>query len=115
MTKLFSLKGKIQNYAWAGTQFIPNLTGIKPNDKKYAEYWLGAHVNAPSILRAKEGKESLNIFLNLDLTNKLGHEIAEKFIRLPFLFKVLDVNDMLSIQVHPARLKQKKGLKKKMN
>lgn len=111
MNKLFSLKGKTQNYAWGGKQFITNLLGAKPSNEKCAEYWLGAHVNAPSEIVAKKGEQPLNTFLNADLTTNLGHEIAEKFGRLPFLFKVLDVNDMLSIQVHPTKTEAEKGYK----
>ncbi|GAA4940808.1 mannose-6-phosphate isomerase [Algibacter agarivorans] len=112
MAKLFLLKGRIQNYAWGGTQFIPNLLNKKPSGEKCAEYWLGAHVNAPSVLKTKDGEQTLNTFLNSDLKNKLGQNIAEKFGRLPFLFKVLDVNDMLSIQVHPTKSEAEKGFKK---
>lgn len=112
MTKLFSLKGKIQNYAWGGSAFIPNLLGETPTEKKCAEYWLGAHNNAPSILSTEDGQQTLNTFLNTDLTGRLGNDIAEKFGRLPFLFKVLDVNDMLSIQVHPTKKEAEKGFQK---
>jgi len=51
------------------------------------------------------------VFLNTDLTTKLGEDIANKFGRLPFLFKVLDVNDMLSIQVHPTKVEAEKEQK----
>lgn len=112
MAKLFSLKGKIQNYEWGGTEYIPNLLGNKSSDVKCAEYWLGAHANAPSELETEEGVVSLDSFLQEDLANKLGSEIANKFGRLPFLFKVLDVNDMLSIQVHPTKVEAEKGYKR---
>ena len=112
MTKLFSLKGKIQNYAWGGSEFIPNLLGTTPSEEKCAEYWLGAHANAPSVLKTEDGEQTLDTFFNTDLTNKLGHDITEKFGRLPFLLKVLDVNDMLSIQVHPTKVEAEKGFKK---
>ena len=46
-----------------------------------------------------------------NLTTYLGSEIAQKFGRLPFLFKVLDVHDMLSIQVHPTKKEAEKGFK----
>lgn len=111
MNKLFALKGRIQNYAWGGKQFIPNLLGVEPSGEKCAEYWLGAHVNAPSEIFTEKGEQPLNTFLNSDLTTRLGYEIAEKFGRLPFLFKVLDVNDMLSIQVHPTKVEAEKGFK----
>lgn len=109
MSKLYPLKGKIQNYAWGGKNYIPDLLGIVSQDQKYAEYWLGAHVNAPAILSTREGDQKLDTFLNVHLRKNLGAKIAEMFGRLPFLFKVLDVNDMLSIQVHPTKIEAEKG------
>ncbi|MFY0601969.1 MAG: mannose-6-phosphate isomerase, class I [Cyclobacteriaceae bacterium] len=111
MSKLFSLKGKIQDYAWGGFHYIPELLGVVPTDKKCAEYWLGAHVNAPSTLSAQQGEIRLDDYLNTDLDQYLGKEISNKFGRLPFLFKVLDVHDMLSIQVHPTKKEAEKGFK----
>ena len=111
MTKLLPLKGKIQNYAWGGTQYIPELLGLEVSEKPCAEYWLGAHVNAPSTLETPDGNQPLDEYLNLNLTEVLGNKISEKFGRLPFLFKVLDVNDMLSIQVHPTKAEAEKGFK----
>lgn len=110
-TKLLALKGKIQNYAWGGQQFIKDLLGIEGGDLKCAEYWLGAHVNAPSVLSTPEGDHHLDDYLNSNLNGSLGNDIASKFGRLPFLFKVLDVQDMLSIQVHPTKLEAEKGFK----
>ncbi|WP_282124542.1 mannose-6-phosphate isomerase, class I [Algibacter mikhailovii] len=111
MSKLFTLTGKIQNYAWGGTQYIPNLLDLEAGEKPCAEYWLGAHINAPSILDTVEGEQSLDDYLNLNLSERLGADIAKKFGRLPFLFKVLDVSDMLSIQVHPSKIEAEKGFK----
>lgn len=105
------LKGKVQNYAWGGTQYIPELLGVEATENPCAEYWLGAHVNAPSILKTSEGDKSLDEYLNLNLTKVLGTKIADKFGRLPFLFKVLDVKEMLSIQVHPSKKEAEKGFK----
>ena len=109
MGKIFKLKGNIQNYAWGGTHYIPELLDINENGKKCAEYWLGAHVNAPSILETSDGDQSLDTYLQRDLEGRLGTVIADKFGRLPFLFKVLDVNDVLSIQVHPTKSEAEKG------
>ena len=72
---------------------------------------MGAHVNSPSIVATDDGEIALNTFLDSNLNQTLGAEIAKKFGRLPFLFKVLDVNDMLSIQVHPGKLEAEKGFK----
>lgn len=112
MTKIFALKGKIQNYAWGGKQYIPDLLGITPENKPYAEYWLGAHVNAPSVVKSETGSVNLDSFLNNNLEESLGTKVANQFGRLPFLFKVLDVNDMLSIQVHPTKAEAEKGFKR---
>ncbi|MCF7568480.1 mannose-6-phosphate isomerase, class I [Sabulilitoribacter arenilitoris] len=111
MPKLFALKGKIQNYAWGGTHFIPELLGIKSNNIKCAEYWLGAHVNAPSVVSTPNGNQNLDSYLKHNITESLGEKVAEKFGRLSFLFKVLDVHDMLSIQVHPTKIEAEKGFK----
>lgn len=111
MSKIFALEGKIQNYAWGGTRYIPDLIGVEVGGEKCAEYWLGAHVNAPSMLETPNGKQPLDLFLNSNLTEYLGNDIAQKFGRLPFLFKILDVNNVLSIQVHPSKIEAEKGFK----
>ena len=101
--KILKLKGKIQHYAWGGKEFIPDLLGISnPNKEPFAEYWLGAHVSAPSEVSNGTLKQ-LNTLLEAQKENALGAFVQEKFGRLPFLLKVLDVRDMLSIQVHPAK------------
>ncbi|MFD1614347.1 mannose-6-phosphate isomerase, class I [Gelatiniphilus marinus] len=111
MSKLFALKGKIQNYAWGGTTYIPQLLGLENNNEKCAEYWLGAHANAPSVISTDNGSQNLDRFIASQCTRILGADIAKKFGRLPFLFKVLDVKDMLSIQVHPTKTEAEKGFK----
>ncbi|KJD31607.1 mannose-6-phosphate isomerase [Tamlana nanhaiensis] len=112
MAKLFPIEGKIQNYAWGGTTYIPNLLSVDKNGEQCAEYWLGGHSKAPSMIKTSEGEKSLDTYIEANLEPVLGHYIAEKFGRLPFLFKVLDVRDMLSIQVHPTKIEAEKGFKK---
>ncbi len=112
MKKVFDLKGSIQHYAWGGQKFIPNLLGIEVNNKSYAEYWLGAHVNAPAKVVTEKGEIPLDAFLAIDPKTFLGEETYKKFGRLPFLFKVLDVHQMLSIQVHPSKIEAEKGFLK---
>lgn len=109
--KIFKLKGKIQNYAWGGKDFIPQLLGMEPSENNCAEYWLGAHNNAPSVIAARNNNANLNEFISQDVEGNLGESIANEFGRLPFLFKVLDVNEMLSIQVHPSKIEAGKGFK----
>jgi len=98
--KVFRLQGKVQHYAWGGACFLPQLLRIdNPGHRPFAEYWLGAHDNAPAEL---EGA-TLNEYIRRHPEATLGPHTAARFGRLPYLLKILDVKDMLSIQVHPSK------------
>ncbi len=92
--KIYKLKGRIQHYAWGGYSFLPDLLQINNEDKRpFAEYWLGTHANAPSnVLLANNVEQPLN-----------------QLASLPYLFKVLDVHEMLSIQLHPNKEQAETG------
>ncbi|HLI05848.1 MAG TPA: mannose-6-phosphate isomerase, class I [Ktedonobacteraceae bacterium] len=107
----FPLVGKVQHYAWGGFDFIPALIGIEPEpEMPYAEYWLGAHDKAPSEIVQRDGTRiALNKVIKEQPEKTLGAAIMRKYGRLPFLFKVLDVNEMLSIQVHPSKAEAEAG------
>jgi mannose-6-phosphate isomerase len=107
----FPLVGKVQHYAWGGYDFIPALVGIEPEpEMPYAEYWLGAHDKAPSEIILRDGTQvALNKIIEEQPEKTLGAAITRKYGRLPFLFKVLDVNEMLSIQVHPSKAEAEAG------
>ena len=113
MQRIYSLKGKVQHYSWGGYQFIPQLLNINNvNEEPFAEYWLGAHPIFSSTIN-NEGKElPLNEFIEQNREFVLGNNVAKEFGVLPFLFKVLDVRQMLSIQVHPSKLEAAKGFEK---
>jgi mannose-6-phosphate isomerase len=101
-SNLFKLTGKAQHYQWGGSDFIPALLNFPNGDgKPFAEYWLGAHVNSPSEIDGSE-KIHLDKFIAQD-QSVLGTKVQKQFGRLPYLLKVLDVKEMLSIQVHPSR------------
>lgn len=107
MNSIFKITGKVQHYAWGGFEFIPNLLHQSNTEKKpYAEYWLGAHPSAPSVISTNK-----NLLQLIDENKEeiLGIKVAEEFNELPFLLKILDVKDMLSIQVHPSKLEAAKG------
>jgi len=102
--KVYKLKGRIQHYAWGGTDYLPALLSLdNPEHKPFAEYWLGAHENAPAVLEADGGGVALSSYLGERPVERLGPYTAERFGRLPYLLKILDVKDMLSIQVHPSK------------
>jgi mannose-6-phosphate isomerase len=123
--KVFKLQGTVQHYAWGGADYIPALLSVG-NDIRipHAEYWLGAHRSGSALLEEVEGgkdyrklgvsragvlvkdvKEGfpLSEYLEAQLVERLGVYTAERFGRLPYLLKILDVKDMLSIQVHPSK------------
>lgn len=97
---IFRLTGKVQHYQWGGFEYIPALLGISnPQHQPFAEYWLGAHENAPAQL---DNGERLDQFIR-EHPAYLGQPTLQAFGRLPYLLKILDVKDMLSIQVHPNK------------
>jgi mannose-6-phosphate isomerase len=109
--KLYPLYGKVQHYSWGGYDFIPAFLDIINEEKKpYAEYWMGIHHLASSEIG--EDHESLSKFIEENKEEVLGKDVAGKFGSLPYLFKVLDVRDMLSIQVHPSKKKSEEGYAK---
>ena len=103
--KVFKLEGKVQNYDWGGNSYLPELLNRpNPENRPFAEYWMGAHHNASSLLILGEGRSiRLNEFIHSNPKEALGSRVSRKFGRLPFLLKILDVKDMLSIQVHPTK------------
>jgi len=109
--KIFTLKGKVQHYAWGGYDYIANWLGIENNGQKpNAEYWMGAHPSASSVLVNGEGEKLLLYDAIKQHPEKyLTKKVFERFGELPYLFKILDVKDMLSIQVHPSKIEAVKG------
>src|SRR5579863_3112175 len=103
--KVFKLLGKVQHYAWGGNSFIPQLLHIENHENKpFAEYWLGAHDQASSeLVMDNEEGIMLNEYIQSDAAATLGEYVNNRFGRLPYLLKILDVKDMLSIQVHPSK------------
>jgi mannose-6-phosphate isomerase len=89
MAGIAQLTGTVKHYDWGGFSFIPSLLKTENPDKKpFAEYWLGVHPLGISQVQLVDGNRQA-------LTEYAGD--------LPFLLKVLDVKDMLSIQVHPSK------------
>ena len=108
--KIFKLKGKVQHYAWGGFEFIPHwLHQENSSHQPCAEYWMGAHPSASSTIFTRNGELNLQHLIKDYPTQFLGEKIAHEFGELPYLFKILDVKEMLSIQVHPSKTEAIKG------
>ncbi|MBL7743805.1 MAG: mannose-6-phosphate isomerase, class I [Chitinophagaceae bacterium] len=89
MPGIYRLTGTVKHYDWGGTSFIPSLLKTANTENKpFAEYWMGTHPLGVSVVETTEGR-----------VKKLTEYVNE----LPYLFKILDVKDMLSIQVHPSK------------
>ena len=114
--KIFKLEGKVQPYEWGGFSFIPSWLGIENNaHKPFAEYWMGAHQSASSSIIINEKKYSLYEMIKENPVDFLNQKVADHFGMLPYLFKILDVHDMLSIQVHPSKTEAVKGFQREEN
>ena len=109
--EVLTLHGVVQHYDWGGHNFIPDLLGIENATRKpYAELWIGAHAKAPSMIETQSGQEPLDQFIAAAPEAVLGPAVCTHFDRrLPYLFKVLDVHKMLSIQAHPTLVQAKQG------
>ncbi|EHK89771.1 mannose-6-phosphate isomerase, class I [Aggregatibacter actinomycetemcomitans] len=103
MAGIYPLNGSLQHYVWGGENYIPNLLHINKTQVHYAEYWLGAHASAPSQLVTAQGEIPLSDFLRQNPT-ALGTQSRGLFgENLPYLLKILDVANPLSIQLHPTK------------
>lgn len=97
----------VQTYAWGNPTAIPELLGVAPSGEPQAEMWMGAHPKAPSTLTSSGVRLDDHIAANPEGT--LGAATAERFGRLPFLFKVLAAGKPLSIQAHPSLAQAQAG------
>ncbi len=100
--KVYPLYGKVQHYNWGGHEFIPELLDITNEENKpYAEYWMGVHPLGSA--EVGEDHQPLGKLINENKVEVLGEYISKQYNDLPYLLKILDVKDMLSIQVHPSK------------
>lgn len=117
MSKLFRIDCGYQNYDWgkiglhsAVAQFAAasNSSTKIDESKPYAELWMGTHPSVPSkivddeklqgkVLREVVG-ENPDEYLHESVVKKFGSDKE-----LPFLFKVLSIEKVLSIQAHPDK------------
>jgi len=110
---IYPLKGRVQHYSWGGYSYIPKLIHASHGaNQPFAEYWLGAHPLFSSAIVNGNTDQSLLDFIAEDPEKALGKNIANQYKALPFLFKVLDVRQMLSIQVHPSKEEAAAGFEK---
>jgi len=89
MSGIYRLHGVVKHYDWGGYSFIPSLLKAENKPKKpFAEYWMGVHPLGMA---------------GIDTGGSAPTDLAFLAPNLSYLFKILDVRDMLSIQVHPSK------------
>ncbi|KAH3667437.1 hypothetical protein OGAPHI_003086 [Ogataea philodendri] len=113
--KLFRVIGGAQNYDWgklgsssAVARFAklndPE-TVVIDEEKPYAELWMGTHPSVPTVL-PDSNRKALRELVTEFPEETLGPDIIAKFGSkegIPFLFKVLSIRKVLSIQAHPDK------------
>jgi mannose-6-phosphate isomerase len=103
--KLMPVRGKVQHYAWGGDFYLPKLLNLPvKKGETYAEYWLGTHSRGSAELTNEKGEHILlKDYIHAYPKETLGEKVMQQFGGLPWLLKILDVKEMLSIQVHPSK------------
>jgi mannose-6-phosphate isomerase len=81
---MWQLMNTVRHYPWGSRTVIPELLGeASPAEKPYAELWMGAHPDAPSVL--SDGTP-LDKAIEERPEVLLGAAVHERFgTRLPFL------------------------------
>ncbi len=99
------LSNAVRPYAWGSRTTIAEMLGNPvPAPHPEAELWMGAHPGDPSRVVDGDGSErSLLALIDADPERELGDEAASRWgNRLPFLLKILAVEEPLSLQAHPS-------------
>ena len=84
--------------------------GMAPTGEPQAELWLGAHPRGSSVLRRSGEERPLHQVIADDPVGELGADAVGAFgEELPFLLKILAVDQPLSLQTHPTRQQAQAG------
>jgi mannose-6-phosphate isomerase len=97
------LSNPVRAYAWGSPTVIPDLLGVPPTGEPQAELWIGAHPDAPSVVDVDGVRLTLAELIEKDPEGMLGSATLRRFgPRLPYLLKILAIDQPLSIQAHPS-------------
>lgn len=92
------IHGTVMHYPWGTPDMIPAILGVMGDGQPFAEYWLGGHPLAPSMM----GGIPLNQAV-LEDPSLLGDRYHQTYSgKLPYLVKLLSARHALSIQAHPS-------------
>jgi mannose-6-phosphate isomerase len=101
------LDGAVQNYPWGkwgDSSLVSRYAGISDASKPFAELWFGTHPKGPTLGCVDGIKRPIGDIIAENPREILGESVVTQFgQQLPFLFKVLSINEALSIQAHPSK------------
>uniref|UniRef100_UPI00358F1A9F mannose-6-phosphate isomerase isoform X2 n=1 Tax=Myxine glutinosa TaxID=7769 RepID=UPI00358F1A9F len=110
---VFPLRCVVQQYAWGKIGEASEVAqllassgdfGDIAHDQPYAELWMGTHPKGEAQIADDRIRPSKLSHWIVDNAQCLGERVQARFgDKLPFLFKVLSVNQSLSIQAHPNK------------
>ena len=99
--KILKLAPACKNYLWGGRKLIDDY-GISCSGNLAEAWTLSAHIDGSStIINGRYSNKNFREYLNVEGLKVLG-ENCRRFKFFPILIKLIDAQDNLSIQVHPA-------------
>jgi mannose-6-phosphate isomerase len=99
---MFRLGGVRRDYSWGSTTALPELIGVEPDGRPFAELWFGAHGSGPSTITGAGDANDLRALVEAAPDRFLGADVHARFgPRLPYLLKLIAPDGPLSLQVHP--------------
>ena len=111
MIRPYLLDNSFRHYSWGSLDGIAAFLS-RPNAERVpcAEYWMGSHATAPSMVEHDGKRLSLGELISQYPDVLLGANTASRFDgKLPFLFKILSAAAPLSLQVHPDKAQAERG------
>lgn len=117
--KPFKISGIVKNYSWGrllDEALVAKLSKATDRNTRYAELWIGAHPHSPSVCLSaskesgspepsqREDSNGIDLISRLQQAPEemLGGVCLQTFgTQLPFLLKILSIQQPLSIQLHP--------------
>ncbi|PPI88973.1 mannose-6-phosphate isomerase, class I [Candidatus Pantoea edessiphila] len=110
---MLKLENSLQNYNWGSRTFLSETYNFtNPHNLPMAELWIGTHPKTPSKVHYNNKISFLSDIINSNPQKLLGSSVYQYFGELPFLFKIICVENPLSIQVHPNKIFAKQGFLK---
>ncbi len=114
LDRILPLEAPIRSYAWGSRSVLAEMQGRPtPSAEPEAELWVGAHPLAPARVRSGAGEVPLPDWIACDPEAVLGTDVVRRFgPALPFLLKILAVEQPLSLQAHPDAAQARAGFER---